>query len=177
MKMTIQLILAFLTLSVSVSGDCNAGHGKTSCITEDLLQMFIRVNRQSDIKPEKTAFLAFVKNHPIMSNNVIKFDDVETNIGNHYNPTTGVFTAPRNGLYILSSMIMAYAGTTFHSEWRKNDAVFSNGYTNKTHSGSQSQTFIFELKKGDRIYIKHRISSGEKLHGGRFSYFSGYLLQ
>ncbi|XP_052077644.1 complement C1q-like protein 2 [Mytilus californianus] len=103
MKVSIELIIAFLTMSGSVSGDCNAGHGKTTCITEDLLQMFIRVNRQSNIIPgpkQRTAFLAFVKNHPTLSNNVIKFDDVETNIGNHYNSTTGVFTAPINGLYV-----------------------------------------------------------------------------
>ncbi|XP_052077638.1 complement C1q-like protein 4 isoform X2 [Mytilus californianus] len=172
MKVTVQFILAFLTMSVSVSGDCDAG--KTTCITEDLLQMFIRVNRQSDIKPERPGFLAFVKNHPTLSNNVIKFDDVEINIGNHYNPTTGVFTAPGNGLYVLSSMIMAYGSTTIQYEWRKNDSIFSYGYTDKAYSSFQSQTFIFELKKGDRIYIKHRTSSSEKLHGVHYLFL--YLL-
>ncbi|CAC5382344.1 C1QL [Mytilus coruscus] len=167
-------------MSVSVSGDCDAGHGKKTCITEDLLQMLMRVNRQGDIitgPKKRIAFLAFVKGNPILSNNVIKFDDVETNIGNHYSPTTGVFTAPRNGLYVLSSMIMAYGSTTIQYEWRKNDAVFSHGFTNRGSSSSQSQTFIFELKKGDRIYIKHRTSTGERLDGGRFSYFNGYLLE
>lgn len=57
---------------------------------------------------QRIAFLAFVKDTPTLSDSVIKFDDVETNIGNQYNLTNGVFTAPKNGLYVLSSMIMAY---------------------------------------------------------------------
>ncbi|XP_052077643.1 uncharacterized protein LOC127715591 isoform X2 [Mytilus californianus] len=90
MKMTIQFILAFLTMGVSVSGDCDAGHGKTTCITEDLLQMLMRVNKLGvpiQERKERIAFLAFVKGIPTTSNNVIKFEDVKTNIGNHYNPT------------------------------------------------------------------------------------------
>ncbi|VDI38865.1 complement C1q tumor necrosis factor-related protein 3-like [Mytilus edulis] len=180
MKMTIQLILAFLTPSVCVSGDCDVLHGKTSCITEDLLQMIIRVNRQSDIKQgskQMIAFLAFVKGTPVLSNNGIKFEDVETNIGNHYNPTTGVFTAPISGLYVLSSMIMAYGDAKVEYQWRKNETVFSTGYTNHANGSSQSQTYVFELKKGDRVFLKHRTSNSQKLYGHRCSYFNGYLLK
>ncbi|XP_052077642.1 uncharacterized protein LOC127715591 isoform X1 [Mytilus californianus] len=90
MKMSIELILAFLNMIFSVLGDCNAGHGKTTCITEDLLQMLMRVNKLGvpiQERKERIAFLAFVKGIPTTSNNVIKFEDVKTNIGNHYNPT------------------------------------------------------------------------------------------
>ncbi|XP_076071772.1 uncharacterized protein LOC143043261 [Mytilus galloprovincialis] len=135
MKMTVQFIIVFLTMSVSVLGDCDAGNGKTTCITEDLLHMFMRVNRIGvplQEQKKRIAFLAFLKGHSKLSNEVIKFDDVKTNIGSHYNPTTGVFTAPRNGLYVLSCMIMAFGITPVHYEWRKNDAVFSYGYVDKT---------------------------------------------
>jgi hypothetical protein len=32
-------------------------------------------------------------------NSVVKFEDVRVNRGHGYNPSTGVFTAPRTGLY------------------------------------------------------------------------------
>ncbi|OPL32962.1 hypothetical protein AM593_04317, partial [Mytilus galloprovincialis] len=65
----------------------------------------------------------------------------------------------------LSSMIMAYGDAKVEYEWRKNESVFSTGYTHKAVGSSQSQTYVFELKKGDRVYIKHRTSSSQKLYG------------
>ena len=39
-------------------------------------------------------------------NEVIKFDDVLTNVGNAYNPTSGKFIAPYNGSYLFTLVIM-----------------------------------------------------------------------
>ncbi|VDI50519.1 Hypothetical predicted protein [Mytilus galloprovincialis] len=40
---------------------------------------------------------------------VIKFDTVWVNIGNGYDPDSGVFTAPKSGLYLISNTIRASA--------------------------------------------------------------------
>ena len=42
----------------------------------------------------------------IHNNDVIKFDDVLTNVGNAYNPTSGKFIAPYNGSYLFTLVIM-----------------------------------------------------------------------
>ena len=42
----------------------------------------------------------------INNNDIIKFDDVLTNVGNAYNPTSGKFVAPYNGSYLFTVVIM-----------------------------------------------------------------------
>ena len=42
----------------------------------------------------------------INNTDVIKFDDVLTNVGNAYNPTSGKFIAPFNGSYLFTLVIM-----------------------------------------------------------------------
>ena len=42
----------------------------------------------------------------INNNDVIKFDDVLTNVGNAYNPTSGKFVTPYNGSYLFTLVIM-----------------------------------------------------------------------
>lgn len=122
------------------------------------------------------AFLTFVKQHlSIPNEQIIKFDDVETNIGNHYNPSTGVFNTPKDGLYVMGCMIMAQASNDVHYKWMKNDNLILNGHVAKTeHANSQTQSFVLSLKRGDLISITK--TGGGNIHGDRYSYMSGYLL-
>ncbi|XP_052092949.1 complement C1q-like protein 4 [Mytilus californianus] len=131
---------------------------------------------ESNSYNEKPAFLAFVKQHLTIPNEqTIKFDDIETNIGNQYNPSSGVFTAPKNGLYVMGCLIMAQGANDVHYKWMKNDTFFSNGYVAKTdHGNTQYQSIVLSLKRGDRISIKK--TGGGNIHGNRYSYMSGYLL-
>ncbi|XP_052063229.1 complement C1q-like protein 2 [Mytilus californianus] len=126
----------------------------------------------------KPAFFAFLKSNTIFSgDNVLKFDEVTTNIGQNYNPSTGVFTAPKEGVYQISCVMVAGGRNNIHYWLYKNKERFSYGYTSPTaHANSNTQNWILELKKGDRVFIQHRGSPGEVVHGLRHSYFSGHLL-
>lgn len=124
-------------------------------------------------------FFAFLKNTiTFTGSNVLKFDEVTTNLGNNYNPSTGEFIAPRKGIYQFSCIILASGGNSVHYQLNRNNEVFTNGYTSKTsHANSSSHNWIIELKKGDRAFIRHRGSSSETVAGSRHTYFNGYLLQ
>jgi hypothetical protein len=110
-------------------------------------------------------------------NSVVKFEDVKVNRGQGYDPSTGVFTAPRKGLYHVSCLIMGMTGNTVHYQLNKNDAAYTIGYLNKGLYISGTISSLVEMKKGDRVSIKHRTSGSEQIHGNHHSTFSGYFLQ
>ena len=124
------------------------------------------------------AFFALLKQNPFTLtgiNDVVKFDKVTVNRGQGYNPSTGVFTAPRKGLYHISCSIMAYSSNNVHYQLNQNDAVHNSGYTGG-HTVS-SINAIVEMKKGDRVFIKHRSTTSQKIYGNHHSAFSGYFMQ
>lgn len=126
------------------------------------------------VSADKPAFLAYAKTSSKVGN-VIKFDDVVTNIGKHYSPSTGVFTAPQNGLYNLGCMIMNSGKHHISYYWMKNNVFLSHGLTvDSSHAASQSHNIVLNLKKGDQMYIK--LIRGGTIQGTRHSYITGYLL-
>jgi hypothetical protein len=111
------------------------------------------------------------------TNDVVKFEDVRINRGQGYNPSTGVFTAPRKGLYHISCLILGGNGHVVHYQLNKNNARYTAGYsTNGVHTSSTISS-LMEMKKGDRVFIKHSISDSEQIKGAHYSTFSGYFLQ
>jgi hypothetical protein len=110
-------------------------------------------------------------------NAVVKFEDVRVNRGQGYNPSTGVFTAPRKGLYHISCLILGAHGHVVNYQLNKNDAVYTKGYSTKGAYTSSTISSLVEMKKGDRVFIKHGHSGSDQIHGSLHSTFSGYFLQ
>ena len=109
---------------------------------------------------------------------MVKFDDDKVNRGQGYNPSTGVFTAPRKGLYHISCTIVGDTGQVIHYQLNKNDALYTKGYSTKGGQTSSTINAVVEMKKSDRVFIKHRYTSNsERILGLNFSMFSGYFIQ
>jgi len=131
-------------------------------------------------KNEIPAFGAsFTKNVNLANNEVVKFDKVWTNIGNGYDSSSGVFTAPRGGVYQFSCSAMAYFGKTLRLHLMKNDQQTVSLYPGNVGHNMGTLSMVLELKKGDRVYIKHPASGGNSFYsesGSNFSMFSGYFI-
>jgi hypothetical protein len=111
---------------------------------------------------------------------ILPFDVVDKNIGNHYNNSTFTFTAPVNGAYVFNVMLFTppnlisfdyfYVNGVRQTSIEQNHAP--TGYTNR------SDVFVVYLVAGDAVSIVHWVGTTH-LNGsfaGPHSYFSGYLL-
>lgn len=72
----------------------------------------------------KIAFYAGLrKQHE--GNEILKFDDVVTNVGNYYEPSTGKFTCPLPGIYFFTYHVLMRGGdgTSMWADLKKNGLV------------------------------------------------------
>ena len=115
----------------------------------------------------------------LASNEVAKFDKVWTNIGNGYDSSSGVFTVPRGGVYQFSCSAMTGNGKTLLLHLMKNDQRTVSLYPGTGGHNMGTLSMVLELKKGDRVYMKHPGSRYNNLYsesGYNYSMFSGYLI-
>ena len=111
------------------------------------------------------------------------FPTVETNLGNGYSNTTGVFTAPASGTYVFSFTVTLYGTSSRASKGEfyitKNGVekvkVLSDTYDLSNKYDMASGTAVLVLNKGDGVHVKVRDSNNYIL-GGDYTYFSGFLL-
>uniref|UniRef100_A0A3B5LL43 C1q domain-containing protein n=1 Tax=Xiphophorus couchianus TaxID=32473 RepID=A0A3B5LL43_9TELE len=106
------------------------------------------------------------------------YKHVLSNIGGHYSPVTGYFTAPVRGIYYFSFSSFCWPGdgTSGGSLYRNENQVVSwYGYT-KTAPVSGSNSAILLLQAGDMVNV--RLWNGRKIsdNGNKYSTFSGFLL-
>ncbi|XP_068103235.1 complement C1q-like protein 2 [Hyperolius riggenbachi] len=111
---------------------------------------------------------------------LLKFDDVVTNLGNHYDPTTGKFTCQVPGTYYFTYHILMRGGdgTSMWADLCKNGQVRASAIAQDADQNYDyaSNSVVLHLDSGDEIFVK---LDGGKAHGGnnnKYSTFSGFIL-
>uniref|UniRef100_A0AAQ4S7I7 C1q domain-containing protein n=2 Tax=Gasterosteus aculeatus aculeatus TaxID=481459 RepID=A0AAQ4S7I7_GASAC len=111
---------------------------------------------------------------------VLKFDDVVTNLGNHYDPTTGKFTCSIPGIYFFTYHVLMRGGdgTSMWADLCKNQQVRASAIAQDADQNYDyaSNSGVLHLEPGDEVYIK---LDGGKAHGGnnnKYSTFSGFII-
>lgn len=106
------------------------------------------------------------------------FDMVITNVGNGFNPSTGVFTAPIAGEYVFFVNVQSYSTQDIFVE------VVLNGIpkvrTEARGGGNDPDDagpnlVVLTLQKGDRVWVKHYSGTGYYTDG-HITTFSGFIL-
>ncbi|KAG9271537.1 complement C1q-like protein 2 [Astyanax mexicanus] len=127
----------------------------------------------------KIAFYVGLKN-PHEGYEVLRFDDVVTNLGNHYDPTTGKFTCQVSGIYFFTYHVLMRGGdgTSMWADLCKNGQVRASAIAQDADQNYDyaSNSVVLHLDSGDEIYVK---LDGGKAHGGnnnKYSTFSGFIL-
>ncbi|XP_061188592.1 complement C1q-like protein 2 isoform X1 [Saccostrea echinata] len=109
----------------------------------------------------------------------LKFSHVITNLGNHYNPTDGIFIAPVHGLYMFHWTMNCfttgsnYCGTSLMINGSGKGQIYSGEDAGSYyHTGSNS--VIVEVQAGDHVWIETNTWSNVRIH--TWSSFSGFLM-
>ncbi|XP_067890593.1 complement C1q-like protein 2 [Heterodontus francisci] len=127
----------------------------------------------------KIAFYVGLKS-PHEGYEVLKFDDVVTNLGNYYDSSTGKFTCAVPGIYYFTYHVLMRGGdgTSMWADLCKNGQVRASAIAQDADQNYDyaSNSVVLHLDSGDEIYIK---LDGGKAHGGnnnKYSTFSGFIL-
>ncbi|KAG2467864.1 complement C1q-like protein 4 [Erpetoichthys calabaricus] len=127
----------------------------------------------------RIAFYAGLRK-PHEGSEVLKFDDVVTNVGNYYEPTTGKFTCPLPGIYYFTYHVLMRGGdgTSMWADLKKNGQVRASAIAQDADQNYDyaSNSVILHLDVGDEVCVQ---LDGGKVHGGsnnKYSTFSGFLI-
>ncbi|XP_051747944.1 uncharacterized protein LOC127511224 isoform X6 [Ctenopharyngodon idella] len=114
---------------------------------------------------------------PFTTEITLTYRNVFTNIGNAYNPITGIFTAPLKGAYMFRVSVYGYAPTSATAAIFKNgkQVVIAHEYQPQGVLNS-SNGVVLILEVGDVVYV--RLWSGRRIYDTQNNHntFSGYLL-
>ena len=114
----------------------------------------------SPVTPLQVAFYAQKSSNTPKSeaaaDRVIVYDNVKTNAGNGYHPSTGVFIVPESGMYVFT-----WSFRNGYDEYQSTQLMVNNNeegmlHINQATAGSTSATGIavLQVDKGDDVYVK-----------------------
>ncbi|XP_048009700.1 heavy metal-binding protein HIP-like isoform X5 [Megalobrama amblycephala] len=114
---------------------------------------------------------------PFTTDITITYKKVFTNIGNAYNPVTGIFTAPLKGAYMFRISIYGHGGTKATVSIYKNGEHMVVAYDVQAQDRlNSSNGVVLLLEVGDVVYV--RLWSGMRIYDNQnnLNTFSGFLL-
>ncbi|CAG2208785.1 C1QL [Mytilus edulis] len=122
-------------------------------------------------EPRTTAFYAYMSKTDASpgKGHTLKFDVIKTNINGGYNPFSGIFTVPVDGVYVFTFSLRLYSGVYGAYEIIKNAEVegAAIGIIEGTSTQLQvTETIVFSANKGDIVYVRtHQHSCTQEVFG------------
>ncbi|XP_062300403.1 complement C1q-like protein 2 [Scomber scombrus] len=120
----------------------------------------------------------FIYGGPSNVNLKLVFKRVISNIGNGYNPDTGIFTASVKGLYYFTFTTVGCKSYDIRAMLMKNGAhqVSTNDHRSTDSTDSSSNAAALPLDAGDKVHVQ--LSANSRVFDNRNGYttFSGFLL-
>lgn len=117
---------------------------------------------------------------PFTTDTTIKFNQITTNVGNGYNPITGIFTAPVRGMYVFHFTIYGsftgspktYAGMKKNTEY----LGFIYNMISEDPECAATRVAVVTLEIGDTVFVE--VMKGGFFHTqfGKLNSFSGFLI-
>ena len=114
----------------------------------------------------------------------IVFDDHKINLGDHYNPTTGIYTVPLDGIYEFYVQIESYQDS--NNDWGFEIVVDGEdvSYTRHDASGSSASneavsaclTVLVHLSAGQEVWVETILEGLFGSSNEMYSWFSGHLI-
>ncbi|XP_056001748.1 complement C1q-like protein 2 [Ostrea edulis] len=182
---------ALLVLTVAVSLTLSQAESDSSSRFVKDIDGYMSVCQRLGWEPKKNvgcfqndgliAFHAVLKSHlqNVPVNTTLKFEDVLLNKGNGYDPKTGVFTAPQNGVYSFDWTFVTTKGSSVYLE-AVVDGVGKASACIKdqaSHDVSVSGHLLSELKEGNKVEIKTAHVPAGDLKPHKFNSFTGHMLR
>lgn len=150
-------------------------------ISIDIQQLIlIHVSVSDRVAGNITAFHANLKSHlyNVAVDTVITFEDVLLNQGGGYDPQTGIFTAPGDGLYSFTwAFLTKKEGTIYFSAIVDHVTKVRSCIKNLQEDYiSTTGHLLYELKKGNKVWIQSYYVVATYVHANAYTYFSGHRI-
>ncbi|KAF1378040.1 hypothetical protein PFLUV_G00185460 [Perca fluviatilis] len=117
---------------------------------------------------------------PFPSFTTLIFKHVPTNIGNAYNSTTGVFTAPVRGAYHFEWWVAAFGDNGAHASGaalvKNSENIFTAWEQRKEYLGTASNGVTLLLEVGDVVSVSLWADTVAFDNANHHTTFSGHLL-
>ena len=166
--------------------DCKSGEHKKTCIKVphprtpefDLVSFVCTANLDTTV-----AFYAFNTDKPAatLSGSTIILDHAATNVGNAYDTTTGVFTAPVSGLYDFQASIMpSEPGHQSYARLLVNGRLVAIAVADTEHNQWDQSTVraVVHVTANQQVRLEaYGYSNYYSASAEPYTTFSGYLIK
>lgn len=124
------------------------------------------------------AFTAAVKSQSTtFSSGTLIFNMVLSNVGNGYNPKTGVFTAPFDGMYVFYVAAVEYANKYLQCDIVINNVAKVRLLGHRTASYQTGTNMVAQnLRRGDNVRVVLSAGKGYYTENVPMTTFTGFMI-
>ena len=138
-----------------------------------------RSARDFSLPETPVAFSAFLHdgNVDVNTRQIVVFNVTQVNEGDAYHDQTGLFVAPKNGLYFFTlTLNHPQQSSPAHVSLVKNADVVARIHADLRTWEQSSQSVILNLSAGDEVFVRNDDYDHKSFAGLLQSSFSGFLL-